>query len=439
MSPLALLLLACHPDEKGGGDSETAAPPVSVTQVIDRQVFYFGDPHVHTGYSGDGRSQGDDCPDCGRFEDVFEASREAGLSWIAVSDHVNEYAAMSASDFDAELAAVQAANDPDGGFLTIPSAEVWFSAGEHELGHKNALFFGDDETLASLNLHDVQPAADGGMDVGDCDSLWSWADDLDARLGPVLLIPHHPAGVQPMPTDWTCANADFQPVVEVYSEQGSALDDGTGFDPPWSGTLARGTIPVALEPDGLALKMGFIAGTDGHDTRPGDVCLPDLVRTNQPYGGGLTAVVLDESQDLSRASLLAAFQARSTIATSGPLIPLSVRWSAGEEALGGVGADLQVPAGEALTLTARLPDEDRAAVLSVEAVGPDGRLVASADDSGAWTVQIEAADLPAWLYVAVRLDGDVLYGEGGCEDGGDSADEWLWSSPSWVTVAPAAR
>lgn len=417
-------------DSSDSGDGLVASP-----QRFAGYAYYAGDPHAHTGYSGDASAQDDvACPACGAFEDVFTVSIDAGLSWVALADHVNGYPAASPAGFIDQLRAVLAAHDPEHGFLTLPSAEVWFKAGEHELGHKTLLFFGDNAILSGLSLTDVQPTGTADEDIEECDPIWTWASALEDRFGPLLLIPHHPAGVQPMPTDWTCANADYQPVVEMYSEQGSALDDGSGFDPPWAGTLSRATVEKALDPDGLALKMGFIAGTDSHDTLPGEVCSPDLVHLDQPYAGGLTMVVLPEDTPWSRGSLLGAFQSRSVYATSGPLLPLSVSWVTEDVGLGGLGEDLSLPEGHDLTLMLAVPAEHAATVSTVTAVGPTGSFPASSAAEGVWTVTVPNAEVPAWLYVAVTVDGAAWYAGRSCEDGGDDATEWLWTSPSWITV-----
>lgn len=417
-----------QPDDTGEGLS--IAP-----QRFAGAAYYAGDPHAHTGYSGDASATDPElCPACGGFDDVFTTAVAAGLSWVALSDHVNGYPATTPAGFTDELSAVLAAHDPAHGFLTIPSAEVWFQAGDHDLGHKTLLLFGEDATLAGLSLTDVQPTGDAEADIGDCEAIWSWAESLEARFGPLLLVPHHPAGKQPMPTDWTCADSTWQPVVEVYSEHGSALEDGSGFDPPWAGTVERGTVEVALDPDGLALKMGFIGGTDSHDTLPGGVCGEDLVRLDQPYGGGLTVAVLPEDQDWDRSALLGAFQDRSVYATSGPLLPLSVSWLTPDVALGGLGEDLEVPPDQDLTLLLAVPTEDAALVDAVTAVGPAQSFAATSSAEGVWSVTVPYAEIPAWLYVAVTVDGAAWYAGLGCEDGGDSTTEWLWTSPSWITL-----
>ncbi len=427
LAGLGLLLVACT-DAKPAPE-DTAATPGPAPQLFAGNTYYAGDPHVHTGVSGDAESYDDaECPGCGRFGKVFEAAKAAGLSWIALSDHVNGYPAATAEGFADQQAAVQAAHTPEVGFATIPSAEVWFRAPTGDLGHETLLLFAED--VSDLALGDVLPAADGGMDVSACEDVWAWADALEARVGPLLLVPHHPAGLQPMPTDWTCHDAARQPVVEVYSEHGSALDDG--FDPPWAGTRPAGTVPTALDPEGLALRMGFVAGTDSHDTLPGDVCALDLVRTDQPYGGGLTMAVLPEDEPLSREALLAAFQARRVYGTSGPAVALDVAWSAGGARLGGLGEEVVLGADLDLDVAVSLPTEQAAAVTGVELVGPGpfGRRALTPSGS-TWTLTVPAAEVPAWLYVAVALDGAIV-NPADCVDGGADDTEWVWGSPSWM-------
>jgi hypothetical protein len=410
--------------DPGGDDSGDTSTGNALT--FAGHSFWPGDPHAHTGRSGDGEAAGSACADCGALDDVFTYARDVGLSWVALTDHVNGYPAMSAADFATELADVTSTD----AILTIPAAEVWFTGPTGELGHKTLLLFGDD--LSTLTLDDVRPSG-GSMEVASCDAIWSWADTLAAKAGPILLVPHHPAGVQPMPTDWTCADEGYQPVVEIYSEQGNALGDTTDFDPPWSGTVARGTVHHALDPDGLALKMGFLAGTDEHDTLPGEVCGPDRVRTDQPYGGGLTMVVLPEGQALTRSAILDAMRARSVYATSGPAVPMDVSWEGDGAVLGGLGEDITVPTGTDLVMRVSVPPEWAGAVVSVEGVGPLGREAATDEGDGSWSLTIASDTAPAWIYPAIRLDGDAIYGNAGCDDGGSGTDEWVWGSPSWLT------
>lgn len=415
-----LVLASC----KGSDPVPLASSPLEPL-LFAGYAWYAGDVHAHTGVSGDAESWSPHgCADCGRFDQVFAAARGEGLSWLAIPDHVNGYPAATAQDFDALWDAVLGA-DGDG-LVTVPAAEVWFRGPSGALGHKTLLMFGDD--LAAVELADLQPAPGGGEDVTSCDAVWAWASGLSARIGPVALVPHHPAGNHPMPTDWTCASAEWQPAVEVYSEHGSSF--AAGDDRPRAGITAAGTIEAALDPAGAALRMGFVAGTDSHDTRPGDTCVRDFVRTNQPYGGGITVVRTDEDLGFDRAAVGDALRERRTVATTGPVVAFDLAWVSGGVTLGGLGDDVTLNGDLEATVT--FPDVTGTAVTRVELVGPDRRRAMEGQGT-TWTLTTPAEEVPAYLYVAVELDGDALYPDG-CDDGGLESVEWAWGSPSWFEV-----
>jgi hypothetical protein len=136
---------------------------------------------------------------------------------------------------------------------------------------------------------------------------------------------------------------------------------------------------------------------------------------------------------LGRDSLYDALQRRSVYATSGPVVPVAVAWSAAGESLGGLGADLALPAGTDLDVRVAVPPEWAPAVAEVNAVGPSARIALADAGDGTWTATVPAADVPAYLYVAVALDGGVVYADAPCADGGAGAVEWVWTSPSWIT------
>jgi hypothetical protein len=400
-------------------------------------TYYYGDLHAHTGYSGDGGA-GDlgNCEgSCGDVATMFDTARANGLDFVAFSDHVNGSAAARPPDFAALTAAVLAADDPEGGFVTIPAAELWFTVRgtDQKLGHKTLLLFGGDAALAGIGERNMSPGASSGVDS--CDDIWTWMTGVSAALGPAILVPHHPAVLRPMPTDWSCHDPAWEPTVEIYSEHGNSLEDTSGYDPPGEGVVHDSTVHAALDPDGYALMFGFVGGTDSHDTRPGGVCDIDTEQPTHLYGGGLTVAVLQPDEPFDRTSIHAAILARRTYVTTGPELPVEVAWSAGGVPLGGLGAALAVPASKDLDATVRIPVERSGPVTGVSLVGPDATWPLEDDGAGTWSGHVSAGETPAWLYVAVAIDGAAWYGATPCADGGDDA-EWIWTSPSplatWV-------
>lgn len=394
-------------------------------------VYYAGDPHAHTGFSADGSAEDAElCPTCGRFDGVFEFAQGMGLSWVALSDHTNGAQTGTYEGIAEQLAAVAAANDVAHGFLTVPAAELWFMDGEGDLGHKTLLMLGEPADLATLSLDDLQPVGTDSSEVSGCNDIWRWAERLQAKVGPLVLIPHHTAAEKPMPTRWSCASESWQPAVEVYSEHGNSLGDD--YDPQWAGTHEDGTVASALDPEGYNLRMGFIAGTDSHDTLPGEVCGVDRVRDTHPYGGGLTIAVMPEGTPILPQTLLGAISTRSTYGTSGPIVAMDVSWESGGAALAGLGEEFTAPAGADLELHVRVAPPYDANVTAVEGVSPGVRFAASQMETGHWTLVFAPGTAPAWVYPVVTLDGEAIYGSSGCDDGGSSTTEFLWGSPNWI-------
>lgn len=403
--------------------------------------YFLGDIHAHSGVSGDGGSSDLDgtCEgnDCGTFEDIFQVARSNGLDFAAVSDHINGSRVTASSDgYEALIALTIAENDPTGGFVTLPAAEVWFGTPTRMLGHKTLLFFGSDDDLANLTLADVRHSGSESSRVDDCAAVWSWADSLQATWGDVLVIPHHPALVAPMPTDWSCTDTAYEAGVEVYSEHGNSLGDGTGYDDPWSGTDVDSTVHFAIDPAGAALQMGFLGGTDKHNSRPGDVCNKDDEHTNHPYGGGLTIAVVPESQTFDRASIHDAIVDRRTLASTGPLLPVDIHYASGGVNLAGLGESFALPTHQDLDVQVDIPPLYVPFVTQVEIVTPSHRYTAIADGAGGFALRVPAAEATGWAYAAVRINGTAWYGASPCDDGGADTDEYVWTSPAYFTEGP---
>ncbi len=402
--------------------------------------FYVGDPHGHTGVSEDGGSS-DDPPggcrgDCAAFADVFDTARANGLDWVALSEHVNGGNAATYDNFTMLHEAVLAANDPASGFVTVPAGEVWFTlSSTHVLGHKNLLMFGDNSTLASMDLYDFRHGGTSGtITVASCDDIWSWMSDLSATWGDALLIPHHPALVRPMPTDWDCQDATWSPAVEVYSEHGNSMDKDTAYDPPWSGEYSAGTVEAAISPDEYGLQLGFMGGTDKHDTRPGGVCNLDTEHTQHPFGGGLTIIYQDEGLSFDRPELYDAIVAHHSYASTGLPVPLVIDWSSGGAVLGGLGDGLTYAFGAGLDVAVSVPAAWADIVTDVVLIGPgDQRWSLIDGGTGEWTGHLGSSNVPDFVFAQVELDGSLYYAAGECDDGGDDQTEYLWASPSWLT------
>jgi hypothetical protein len=393
------------------------------------EVYYFGDLHAHTGVSGDAAcaESGTCTGECGSQTEIFDTAKANGLDFVAFPDHTNGDVMADSAEWEALAAEVMAANDPVAGFVTIPAAEIFLEDGTTKIGHRTLLFFGDDTRLSGLTMAEASPNGGESTEVT-CSAVWGWLSALQSARGDVLAIPHHPAAQLPMATSWKCHNPAFQPAVEVYSGHGSSLGDGDGYD-PLTFESPTGSVHAALDPARFSLQLGFVGGTDRHDTRPGDVCEVEQFR-DHPYGGGLTAVVLDAGATFDRAAVHDAIVARRTYATSGPQVPVRVTWDVRGHEAGGMGDEIGLEPDFDPTVTVSVPNTFAAYVTDVVLVGPEGETSAAGDGAGNWTAGFGHADAPAWIYARLELDGEAYYGAGNCEDGG-TAEERVWTSPTW--------
>ncbi|MFZ5480020.1 MAG: MopE-related protein [Myxococcota bacterium] len=404
------------------------------SETFGAHTYYFGDLHAHTGISLDAGSAdlGNCSGSCGDIAEFFDTARANGLDFVATTDHVNGTAAADVADWEAFLADTIAANDPTGGFVTIPGGELWFTLrGAGDLGHKTLLLFGDDAVLATLTLDDVRPNRTATT-VAACADIWTFMDGLVAGFGDALLLPHHPAVLMPMPTDWTCHDPAWEVAVEVYSEHGNSLADDTTYDVPGSSVVSASTVHAGVADYGLS--FGFVGGTDEHDTRPGGTCELDTEHPTHPYGGGLTVVVLESSLPFDRGAIRDAIAARQTWVTTGPRVPATVAWTSAGLPLGGLGDALAVPVGEDLEVRVEVPSGHLSHVTGVDVVTEGARWSLVEDGTGGFDGVVPAAEVPSWAYVEVEVDGASFYGGAGvCDDGGDDW-EYVWSSPSWIQL-----
>jgi hypothetical protein len=390
----------------------------------DGSTFYFGDLHAHSGVSTDGGSSDlGGCDECGATRDAFAIARSNGLDFVAFTEH--NYSPEEAFDEFQEL--VRDHNDPAGGFLTIPGAEISFRSRTQVYGHKNAYVFSDDPSL-HVRLADFPPdrAVDG------CAGIWQGADELSA-LGPTLLFAHHPAGGVPMPTDWSCHDPRYEAVVEVISEHGNSLQADTDYSPIRE-IVAESTVHHALETFGL--ELGFIGSTDNHMTHAGSVCELDTMKTRFPYGGALAMLALPKDAAFTRRAIYDEMVARRTLATTGPRMPVSVRWAIGTRRIAGLGESIRLREDESVGISVSVPPAWAPVVDAVRLVGYEDRIAIDEVESGLWSATIDPLDLGRWRYVEVEIDGAAVYGaEDVCVDGaGGDRREFVWSSPDWFVL-----
>jgi hypothetical protein len=420
-----------------------AGSPAQAAEHMGDHSFYFGELHAHTGWSGDGGSSDvGDCPtgDCADFADFYDIARDdAGLDFAAITDHLNWGAAISdigwASIIQLTIEADEASEGT--GFLPLLAGEQNFkNRADLELGHKNVIFFGAPAEYEAVELQQVSLTTDFPA----CEDTETWAEELEAELGPLLIIPHHPAASVPVPVDWSCHDPLRSPVVELYSAHGNSLDNPNpdSYDPLAVDSTPSSVIIAALDPDRWSHHLGFIGGTDFHDSMPGSVCHLDGHQTEQPYGGGLTGVFLDASCEWTRSSLLGALRQRHSYATSGPKEPVLLELLDPHDGALGVAGDIIAPAPTGQTTAqVSIPAALEPHVLWVElrsSTEEATRLTASGD--GVYELTINPVSPPWYGFAVVALDGASYYAAQGitCTDDRDGKDsnERLWTSPIWL-------
>lgn len=440
----ALLALGCR-DIAESGVVSSDAPSASTA--------YFGDPHVHTGASDDGCSAdlGEIDAECSAFAEIVDFAVGQGLSWFVLTDHVNgeKYRTDPGAEFDWRRT-IDAALSASG-MLVIPGAEVFLETADRPLGHRSLLFFAD--TLPGLQRAAIGPSGAGSV-VADCSTVKTWIHELEDSFGPVLLVPHHPAAPSPMPTDWDCLT-DKDAAVEVYSQWGNSLRVGSEAQPwaPYDAMVgdaesrdpALGTVYQALTRR-RDHPLGFMAGTDHHDTTPGAVCEP---WSESKYGGGLTGVLLPEGTALTRASLFDAIKARHTYATTGPRVPVEVAvFDASGAYLGGMGDLVDFTGRVSFRVSVASPevwDDELRGVTTVLPLGgapeTDVRRALVRVSPGVYEGVVDVpggASTQIPVYVELVFDGPNSHPEACLDDPVGVAvesTERVWTSPTWFGSA----
>jgi hypothetical protein len=405
--------------------------------TFQNQTFYYGDIHFQTGASGDGGAsdmEGTcDEGDCGAIADITATALAAGLDFLAVTDHANGPNGANAYDFNEVLHEVLSAH-VEGEFVVLPGAE--FCCWQEEAGgpgHRNIYFF-EDADFSELERDDFLPTNEDGSDVNGCEEMWGWMERMEETYGDVLLIPHHPAR-ENSAVDWGCFDSRYTPTVEVYSYHGSSMGDGDNFD-PLSNLEESGTVHTALDPEGYNHQMGFVAASDFHDSRPGQVCATDPERSGLHYGAGITVAVLGPGESFNRQALYRAFTERRTYATSGPMLPVSLKLRVDGVSNGrGMGSDVLLLPDQQVELILAIPPMYAPSVNKVILVTPTSERLINRSGRD-WTATFSAADAPAWAYFRVEIDGSTFWG-GDCADGGLGDAERIWLSPNWFTVVGA--
>ena len=266
---------------------------VRVEEFVPDATLLFGDFHAHS-LASDG---------IWPWEETYRhADQVGGLDFTGLTDHGER---LTTAEWEAAVARAAALDRP--GFLVLAGYE-WTS---REAKHRCVYATSDEppEVVRSGNF-EYQ-----GDTVEAVEAFWDGVGDE------AFTIPHHPGSLVGPEHGWLDHEGDREPVVEIYSKHGSSecLACQPAILPDWAwgeGNYVR---------DGLAmgLRVGFVAGSDGHETPLGGLA-PDHRDVFDPddhgmmvWRGGLTAVWAPE---LARDALFDALRARRCYATTGARI-----------------------------------------------------------------------------------------------------------------------
>ncbi len=252
-------------------------------------------------------------------------------AWYAHARHVGLLDAASLSEHDWQLdegelstllSAADAAHDPPA-FVTVPAVEI------NRIGHEVAYFF--DPSLLPADAAAVNGATTLWAETDIGYRTASFSPPIEALLSdPSVELVTHSSLAPSMGTAFPLAREHPNwHVIEIYSAHGSsecracprsAWHEPSGDDGDWGS--ARDALAAGY-------RLGFLAGGDSHDGRPG---------TSRwgGHSGGLGAVYWTEA---SREGLHDALRQRRVYGTTGPRA--IVDFSVDGVAMGGV-----VPPGE---------------------------------------------------------------------------------------------
>ena len=296
-----------HRIEVTAGTLGAWSNPVEVMSEPPQDSIYWGDIHVHHGYTyvdEDGQAH-DLNHDYGRdvagLDIVSQSQKAAGIEigedrlWARLQESCTAY------------------TEPDA-YLVLLGFE-WMGElaseayGQPSEGHHNVYY---DGCTGPLGTHDLQviDSVDGRL------GLWSWLEEVESDYGVrSITIPH---AMRWTGRNFSVRKAGVQTLTEVYSEWG----DNTEWVQGQQDEDVPGTTQDLMN---SGLRLGWIGGSDNHDGWMGN---PSSQKNER---SGLGAFI---SKSLNRQSVFSAMKHRRTYATTGHRPIMRFRVEDGGAALG---------------------------------------------------------------------------------------------------------
>lgn len=286
---------------------ETMANP---SVISEGRQLYVGDLHIH-----------DNLSEAHQYTDrVYEfAKNDRNMDFISVSEQTHGWIdnrKWTVEKYHAERWL------QEGRFVTLLANEWQHTA----FGDKIIHHAGGDQPFICVDDERYNTAA----------KLYDAVRDTGA-----VVISHHssyPVGSWCSRTNFDCVDTEVERLTELWSMHGSS-EGFTPGDRPLRGMDPDNTVMGALR---KGLRLGFVAGSDGHAGRAGGSAKEPL-----PYWGGQVCVWADE---LTRAGIMEALHARRTYAVTGKRIILKMTVNGAE-------------------MGAEIPMTDRAEI-RIEAIAP---------------------------------------------------------------------